>query len=713
MRGIKDRRKPGLLLLIILAGTVFAVGLASQHDRVRAYRIRRAAAQRHPLLPLTITYPFDNAVFPPEIVAPRFRWTDPQSTAHEWLVTVRFDRSNLQLESLVRTPVWKPSPRQWESMKKHSVDGRAVVGVIGRGSQDGTDTYAQGTVSFSTSKDPLRDSVFYREVVLPFADAVKDPTRIRWRYGSIASENAPPVVLENLPVCGNCHSFSADGSVLGMDVDYGNDKGAYALSRVAKQIDLVTSNIVTWSDYKRDPDNPTFGLLSQVSPDGRYVVSTVKDRSVFVARPDLAFSQLFFPIQGILVVYDSKTKTFSSLPGADDSSLVQSNPVWSPDGQSIVFARSAAHQLKDLRDKQKALLTAEECSEFVDGQKLFRFDLYRIPFNDGKGGVAEPLPGASKNGMSNYFARFSPDGRWIVFCRANSFMLLQPDSKLYIMPAAGGEARPLRCNTPRMNSWHSWSSNSRWLLFSSKANSPYTQLFVAHIDKDGIDAPAVLLEQFTSPDRAANIPEFVAAAPGAIERINPRFVDDVSLWRSGMALMDAGDFPKAGARFREALALNPRNVKAHIGLGNTLEGAGKNDEAMLHYDEAVRLDPDSAIAHVNVGNIFLKRSEPARAIGEYETALKLEPGNIYAHFNLGQCYLAADKYREAIFHLAEVHRRDPKNASLCFFLGKVHERLGQRGEAVRYYEEAIRIRPDYAEAKDSLAAIEGTSGRGR
>jgi Tol biopolymer transport system component len=67
--------------------------------------------------------------------------------------------------------------------------------------------------------------------------------------------------------------------------------------------------------------------------------------------------------------------------------------------------------------------------------------------------------------MSNFFPKYSPDGKWIVFCKAKSYMLLQPDSELYIIPAAGGVARRLRYNTARMNSWHSWSSNSRWLVF--------------------------------------------------------------------------------------------------------------------------------------------------------------------------------------------------------------------------------------------------------
>jgi Flp pilus assembly protein TadD len=707
MRVIRKRQKFRLLLLTSLSFVIACViALASRQDRVKSYWLRRAIAQQPAFHPLTITYPFDGAVFPPEIVAPVFRWSEPETSAHEWLVTVRFDKSPIRFDHFVLTPTWRPSPQQWEVMKRHSVDGRAVVSVAGRGSRDGTKVFFQGTVAFSTSKDPLRDSIFYREVILPFSDAVKDPSRIRWRFGSVANDSAPPVVLENLPVCGNCHSFSADGKVLGMDVDYGNDKGAYALTRVAKEMTLATSDIITWSDYKRDPEKPTFGLLSQVSPDGRFVVSTVKDRSVFVARPDLAFSQLFFPVQGILAVYDSTTKTFSSLPGADDDAYVQSNPAWSPDGKFIIFARHRAHSLPNLRDKQKALLTPEDCKEFVDGDTLFKFDLYRIPFGGGKGGVAEPLAGASKNGKSNYFARFSPDGRWVVFCQSNSFMLLQPDSKLYILPASGGEARPLKSNTARMNSWHSWSSNSRWLVFSSKANSPYTQLFVTHIDENGVDAPAVLLEHLTAPDRAANIPELVAVEPDAIARISPRFVDDLSLWRSGMALMDAGDLQNAGARFREALAINPRNSKAHITLGNTLEAAGNNDEAMNHYSEAVRLDPSSAIGHINSGNIFLKKRDHVRAIAEYQLALEVEPKNVYAHLNLGQSYLALDKLPEALTHLLEAQRQSSDNAALCFLVGKVNERIGQRVEAVRFYREAIRIRPNYAEAKSSLAALE-------
>jgi hypothetical protein len=245
MLGSRRRRRLALALVAFVVVACVVAVVVSRQDGVKAYWLRRALAQDRPAHALTITYPFDQAVFPAEIVAPVFRWAHPESSTHEWLVTVRFDRSPARFEHFVHSPTWRPSPQEWEAMKRDSTDGKMHVSVAGRGSRDGDDVLYQGTVALSISKDPLADAVFYREVILPFSDAVKDPSRIRWRFGSIANDSAPPVVLENLPVCGNCHSFSADGKVLGMDVDYGNDKGAYALTRVAKEMTLATSDIIS------------------------------------------------------------------------------------------------------------------------------------------------------------------------------------------------------------------------------------------------------------------------------------------------------------------------------------------------------------------------------------------------------------------------------------------------------------------------------------
>ena len=67
-----------------------------------------------------------------------------------------------------------------------------------------------------------------------------------------------------------------------------------------------------------------------------------------------------------------------------------------------------------------------------------------------------------------------------------------------------------------MNSWHSFSPNGRWLVFSSKSRSPYTQMYLTHIDENGNDSPAILIEGSTAANRAVNIPEFVNIPPGGL-----------------------------------------------------------------------------------------------------------------------------------------------------------------------------------------------------
>jgi len=293
---------------------------------------------------LQITYPQEGALFPPEIVAPTFLWEDKTAGADRWNVVVRDDSGAEVLREVVDAPRWRPSAERWKQIKERSAERDAEVIVAGANHASPGSVLSSGRVRIRTSRDPVGDSLFYREVPLPFLTAVQDPSKIRWRYGTIDQESGPPIVLQNLPVCGNCHSFADNGSVLGLDVDYGNDKGAYGIMPVANHMVMDDEKIITWADYKREDGELTFGLLSRVSPTGRYVISTVKDRSVFVAIPDLMISQLFFPIKGILVVYDRETKTYAALPGADDPQYVQTNAVWSPDGKEIVFARAKAHR---------------------------------------------------------------------------------------------------------------------------------------------------------------------------------------------------------------------------------------------------------------------------------------------------------------------------------------------------------------------------------
>jgi tetratricopeptide (TPR) repeat protein len=661
-----------------------------------------AVAEATPPGRVTIGYPLDETLFPPDISSPCFRWQDGDPQSARWLVTIEFRDGRERVNWFTEQPQWRPKAAVWEEIKSRSVDEPAVVTIVGIRRQAPTKVLSAGRVTIRTSSDQVGTPLFYREVNLPFAEAVKDPSTIRWRFGAISSEQPPPVVLENLPVCGNCHSFSADGAVLGMDIDYANDKGSYAIAAVHESMTLDRSAIISWSDYQRGEGVPTFGLLSQVSPDGRFVVSTVKDESVFVPKPNLDFSQLFFPVKGILCIYDRQTGVFQSLPGADVPSLVQSNPMWSPDGKYIVFAATEAYSLKRVSGPHKVLLSPEDCREFLVEGKPFKFNLYRIPFSGGQGGKAEPLAGASFNGKSNFFPRYSPDGKWIVFCRAENYMLLQPDSELYIIPAEGGEARRLRANTTRMNSWHSFSTNGKWLVFSGKPDSPYTRLYLTHIDEQGQSTPPVVLDRLTAPDRAANIPEFVNAGPAAIRHIRERFVDDVSYARGAWEYLKSNDYEGAQRQARKALELNPKNGDALYYLGLALFGRGQHDEAIRYLSEAAKLKPEAGEIQAELGVVFIAKNNLDEAVRYLHRALEIAPENAEAYFNLGVVMYRQGNKPQAVKCWSRAVELKPDDHEAHYNLALVLDEQGDVDGAIEHYRRTVQLKPDHCLAHAGL-----------
>src|SRR5262245_41921460 len=212
-KGRRSRVVGAAIVPVALAAAVFLTGCS----RDRAAHETAAASEAG----LRITYPLEGTLFPPESVAPTFVWQDETGRVDRWDVVARDDTGGEILRESVDAPHWRPSEDSWRVIKRYSSERDAEVLVAG---VDRTKraTASSASVHIRTSRDPVGDSLFYREVPLPFLKAVQDPSRILWRFGTVDSESGPPIVLQNLPVCGNCHSFADNGRVLGMDVDYGN-----------------------------------------------------------------------------------------------------------------------------------------------------------------------------------------------------------------------------------------------------------------------------------------------------------------------------------------------------------------------------------------------------------------------------------------------------------------------------------------------------------
>lgn len=458
---------------------------------------------------LSITYPFNEALFPPEFPAPTFEWTSENSDAGSWEMELITENKKYAIRTTTEHTSWTPEESAWDSIKQLSDYDNIYFSV----KKAGDFGYGE-EIFFKISQDTVGAPILYRQMPIPSLLAERNLDSMNYMLINIGSKNPPHEAMKGFPVCGNCHSFTADGSTIALDLDAGRrDKGGYFISEIEDTILFNIKNYLSWSEIEK---RRTFGLFSKISPDGRYVVTTVKDRVVFYNYPansveNVVYSQLFFPVNGNLAIYDRQTKTLKELPGANLEEFVQSNAIWAPDGKSIIFSRADALPRENI--DEYIVQDADLINEFVERKQTFKFDLYRIPFNEGDGGTAEPIMGASENGKSNYFPAVSPDGKWLVYCQAEHFMLLMPDSRLYIVPLEGGSARELKSNLNSLNSWHAWSPNSKWVVFASKGLSAYTDMFLTHIDEIGDASIPVLVDKARVFERVINYPEFVNRNP--------------------------------------------------------------------------------------------------------------------------------------------------------------------------------------------------------
>ncbi len=736
----------GTILAALLVCSVFPPLQGRVFGRAQALS---SSGSKAVLWPISIDYPLDGSIFPPGITPPTFIWRD--AAANSWQIEVEFADGSAPIhvqsagepmrvgaidpecvsdtnEPPKLTPqqaaswTWTPDAGAWAAIQAHSTSQPATVTITGYNSARAATSQAR--VSLSTSADPVGAPIFYRDVPLMPSQGANGTVQplspaaihlIRWRLRDIRQPESR-TLLKDMPTCANCHSFSGDGKTMGIDVDGpANDKGLYAVVPVERHISIQSKDIVQWNTDGQ-AGKVRVGFMSQVSPDGRYVVSTFAGSALDVSNTyyvtnfkDYRFLQVFYPTRGILEWYDRAAGKRLPLPGADDPGYVQTDGVWSPDGKYIVFARAEA---KDpYPEGQKKAVRANDPNE-----TQIQYDLYRIPFNEGRGGVPEAIAGASRNGMSNNFPKVSPDGRWIVFVQCRNGQLMRPDSQLYIVPFAGGEARRLRANTPLMNSWHSFSPNGRWLVFSSKARSPYTQMYLTHIDKDGNSSPAILIDNATAANRAVNLPEFVNTAGDGIEDIQVPAVDLYKLIDEAMQLEEKGENDQALLIWKKAVALDPGNEKVQNGLGISLYVHGEIREAFERLREAVRINPMSVQDRFVLGRFTLDQGDAEQALPDLQAAIAIRPHFESCEEALAGAYEALGRNTEALAHWRKALAIDSERGSAmigaAWLLATARDATLRNGaEAVRLAERARDAEPDNPEVLDTLAAAYAEEGQ--
>ena len=261
--------------------------------------------------------------------------------------------------------------------------------------------------------------------------------------------------LENR--CMNCHTYGNQSPDLSMLYVRGNGGGAILNQRGRlRKLNLKTDDMVSGSVY--------FGF----SPSCRYIVfSTNIIIPGFHSRPDRRLE--VFDSKSDVYVADLETNTMLQSPLLSDSTKLETFPTFSPDGKYIYFCTADSVALpRDI--------------------KHLRYALVRIPFDETSGTIGTRADTIVNSG-SVCHPRISPDGRCLLYTVADygTFPIWHPEADLRMMDLQTGRIDSLDIvNSERSDTYHAWSSNSRWFVFASKRDDGlYGKPYFCYVDSLG------------------------------------------------------------------------------------------------------------------------------------------------------------------------------------------------------------------------------------
>lgn len=304
--------------------------------------------------------------------------------------------------------------------------------------------------------------------------------------------------------CMNCHSFCMQNPDKMMFHQRMMHAGTYILADGnIEKLDTKTDSTISALVY------PYW------HPSGRFIAFSVNDiKQDFHASADPNRIEVF-DNKSDVVVYDVEHHTVASSPLLKSPDAFETFPSFSPDGKTLYFCSAKAKSMPD-------------------NYQQVRYDLCSISFDPSSGSfgtLVDTIYAASQGGHSARFPRVSPDGRWMMLTESayGNFSIWHRDADLRLIDLTTGHIDSLSTvNSNDVESYHSWSSNSRWFAFSSRRGTGlYTRPYICHIDANGVAAKPFLLPQESAEyyDRlltSFNIPELVQ---GEIDVDTYRLID--------------------------------------------------------------------------------------------------------------------------------------------------------------------------------------------
>jgi hypothetical protein len=362
--------------------------------------------------------------------------------------------------------------KRWKDLLAANVGGQIRVDVFVEDPETGWQRFE--TFSNQIAQDPIDPYVVYRLMGAPNHFVRPDMVSIERHIESFEERD---IWVSTPGSCTNCHTFTNNDPSRMLLHLRGTDGTAmvWAEGDSIKKIDTRTSY------------NPPLGFTAW-HPSGR--VAAFSTNMLRLLHKSTGQSRANIDYKSDVGLYVLAENSVISTPDLSNPNRRETYPTWSPDGKTLYFA-SAEQPWPDSMGRD-VIVPPEH--------RRIKYDLMRIDYDidTGEWGELETVLSGDELGQSVSAPRISYDGRFLIFLGApyGAFPTYL-DSDLHILDLTTGEHRPMtEINSDKTDMRHSWSLNSRWIIFASKRRDGlFAKLYIAHIDENGRAGKAFLLPQ--------------------------------------------------------------------------------------------------------------------------------------------------------------------------------------------------------------------------
>jgi len=395
-----------------------------------------------------------------------------------------FTANNEQLKVKAKKGQFRIPPKQWESLLFAATGQSIDVTIYAKEN----DWIIYNPFQMHVAKKPIDPYLAYRLI---------EPGYELWYRMGLYQRNLESyredAIIENSISdnnCMNCHSFRMQDPNDMLFHMRGKHSGTM-LIKDGKMEKLNTRTEQTMSAL----------VYPAWHPSGRYIAFSVNENAQSFHRKNNNRIEVY-DTNSDIVIYDTEKHELFTTEALFAEGAYENCPSFSPDGRTLYYNSAKARQMPDEFDELKYSLCA------------ISFD----PDTRSFGTEVDTLYNAEVSGKSASFPRVSPNGKFLLYSLSSHgyFLIWHRDADLHMINLETGEHYPLdAANSDDTESYHSWSSNSHWIVFSSRrGDGLYTRPYFAYIDESGQASKAFLLPQKDTEfyDRfmkSYNIPEFI------------------------------------------------------------------------------------------------------------------------------------------------------------------------------------------------------------